>query len=156
MNLKERYKDDYILLACLRQYVERGTMLASVNFWRDSLQNYREFSAVEHPGGAMTSAMFSNNDFTPAFACEKFPEIDDPIPDNIIDVVIPIIEEKEGVHIGYNIRKYLLELAIYIAKASKEDWLSFVGIKDNISDNEEVFIEKLRQRLHLENDQKEF
>jgi hypothetical protein len=36
MNLESKYQNDYILLAGLRQYVENGTMLASVNFWRDS------------------------------------------------------------------------------------------------------------------------
>ena len=47
MNIEKKYQDDYILLAGLREYVENGTMLASVNFWRDSIQDFKEFDVIK-------------------------------------------------------------------------------------------------------------
>jgi hypothetical protein len=35
-----------------------------------------------------------------------------------------------------------------LAKASKEDWLSFIGLKDNISDKEADFINNLKVLLN--------
>jgi hypothetical protein len=46
MDLKQKYKEDYFLLAGLRDFVESGIMLASVNFWRDSFQGYKELEVL--------------------------------------------------------------------------------------------------------------
>jgi len=42
-------------------------------------------------------------------------------------------------------KQLLIDYALCIAKASKEDWLSFIGIKDSISDTEEQFIKRLEE-----------
>ena len=46
MNLGEKYKENHIILAGLRQFVENGIMLASVNFYRDSGQNFKELKIL--------------------------------------------------------------------------------------------------------------
>ncbi len=44
-------------------------------------------------------------------------------------------------------KEFLIEYATVIAKSSKEDWLAFIGLKDSISDHEELFLKKLRSLL---------
>jgi hypothetical protein len=144
MNIEEKYQDDYILLAGLREYIENGTMLAAVNFWRDSAQNFKEFDAIKHRENLlMSNPEYRNCEFLVAFVKEKFPEIEDEIPENIIEIVLPIIEQKEGKETLKLTEQFLIEYATYIAKSSKEDWLAFVGLKDSISAQEKKFIEKL-------------
>ena len=47
---------------------------------------------------------------------------------------------------NYNqIYKFIIEHAGCIAKASQEDWLSFIGLKYAISDNEAKFIKSLEE-----------
>jgi hypothetical protein len=90
MNLQERYQEDYILLASLRQYVEQGTMLASVNFWRDSAQNFKELTAIEQRSSILEShPNFKENEFLASFISSDFPPIEDHIPDNIYELVFP-------------------------------------------------------------------
>ena len=49
------------------------------------------------------------------------------------------------------IKEFLIEYATVIAKSSKEDWLAFIGLKDSISDHEELFLKKLRILLGFGN-----
>jgi hypothetical protein len=148
MNLIEKYKEDYILLAGLRQYIEEGTILATVNFWRDSAQEFKEFEVIEHRSSIFeNNPLYSNNLFLKTFIAEEFPLVEDRIPQEIINLVLPIIEEKEGKETLLLLKELLIEYAICIAKASKEDWLAFLAIKDSISDSEEAFIEKIRTLL---------
>ena len=144
MNIKNKYKDNYILLAGLRQYVENGVMLASVNFYRDSVKNYPEFDVIKNRSEILkNNASFLSSNFLVAFVEEDFPKIEDNIPENIIEIAISIIEMQEDKETATLTKQFLIEYAVCIAKASKEDWLSFIGIKDAISDSEAKFIKKL-------------
>ena len=145
MNIENKYQENYILLAGLRAYVENGTMLSSVNYWRDSYQNFKELEVQEHREELLQkSAQFMNSEFLVAFVKEDFPEIEDEIPENIIAIAMSIIEAQEGKETADITKQFLVEYAINIAKSSKEDWLSFIGIKDSISDKEEQFINNLK------------
>ncbi len=146
MNIKNKYKDNYILLAGLRQYVENGVVLASVNFYRDSVNNYPEFDVIKNRGEILkNNASFSSSNFLVAFVEEDFPKIEDNIPENIIEIAMSIIEMQEDKETATLTKQFLIEYAVCIAKASKEDWLSFIGIKDAISDSEAKFIKKLEK-----------
>ena len=150
MNLETKYQNDYILLAGLRKYVENGSMLASVNFWRDSLQNYRELETVDHRADILVSnPKFSKNEFVAAFVNEEFPEIDEAIPADILEIALSIIKAKESQETLLLTKEFLIEYATAIAKSSKEDWLAFVGIKDSISNKERLFLNKLQDLLNL-------
>ena len=146
MNIKNKYKDNYILLAGLRQYVENGVMLASVNFYRDSVKNYPEFDLIKNRSEILkNNASFLSSNFLVAFVEEDFPKIEDNIHENIIEIAISIIEMQEDKETATLTKQFLIEYAVCIAKASKEDWLSFIGIKDAISDSEAKFIKKLEK-----------
>jgi hypothetical protein len=148
MNLQERYQEDYILLASLRQYVEQGTMLASVNFWRDSAQNFKELTAIEQRSSILEShPNFKENEFLASFISSDFPPIEDHIPDNIYELVFPLIETIEGKDTLDLLKDFLIAYAVYIAKSSTEDWKSFIGLSDSISDAEETFISKLKELI---------
>ncbi len=151
MNIKNKYKDNYILLAGLRQYVENGVVLASVNFYRDSVNNYPEFDVIKNRGEILkNNASFSSSNFLVAFVEEDFPKIEDNIPENIIEIAMSIIEIQEDKETATLTKQFLIEYAVCIAKASKEDWLSFIGIKDAISDSEAKFIKRLEKLFSLE------
>jgi hypothetical protein len=151
MNIEEKYQENYILLAGLREYIENGTMLASVNFWRDSAQNFKEFDAVKNRESLLnTNPEYRKCEFLVAFIMEEFPEIEDEIPENIIQIVIPVIESTEGKETMNLTKQFLIDYATYIAKSSKEDWLAFIGLKDSISDQEKNFIEKLKVLFDFE------
>jgi hypothetical protein len=151
MNIKNKYKDNYILLAGLRQYVENGVVLASVNFYRDSVNNYPEFDVIKNRGEILkNNASFSSSNFLVAFVEEDFPKIEDDIPENIIEIAMSIIEIQEDKETATLTKQFLIEYAVCIAKASKEDWLSFIGIKDAISDSEAKFIKRLEKLFSLE------
>lgn len=151
MNIEKKYQDDYILLGGLRKFVEDGIILASVNFWRDSIQNYKEYEAIENRESILkNNKEFLNSEFLVAFVKEDFPEIEDEIPENIIGIAMSIIKKKEGKKTANITKQFLIEYATYIAKASKEDWLAFVGIKDSISDKEEQFIKKLESLFDID------
>ena len=146
MNIQTRYGENYVLLAGLRQFVENGTMLASVNFWRDSLQNYAEFEVIEKRKDILsTNPKFHNSEFIIAFAEEEFPKIEEDVPENIVEIAMSIIESQEGKEIANLTKQFLIDYALCIAKASKEDWLSLIGFKDSISDTEEQFIKRLEE-----------
>ena len=148
MNLQERYQEDYILLASLRQYVEQGTILASVNFWRDSAQNFKELTAIEQRSSILEShPNFKENEFLVSFISSDFPPIEDHIPDNIYELVFPLIETTEGKGTLDLLKDFLIAYAVYIAKSSTEDWKSFIGLSDSISDAEETFISKLKELI---------
>ena len=148
MNLKEKYQDNYILLAGLRAYIESGTMLASVNFWRDSAQKFKELAIIENRVELLKlNSQYEKNTFLTVFVKEEFPSIEHEIGDDIIGVIIPIIEELEGKETAILVKQFLIDYALSIAKASKEDWLAFIALKDNISDEEEKFIQSLRLLL---------
>ncbi len=151
MNIKNKYKDNYILLAGLRQYVENGVVLASVNFYRDSVKNYPEFDVIKNRSEILkNNASFSSSNFLVAFVEEDFPKIEDNIPENIIEIAMSIIEIQEDKETATLTKQFLIEYAVCIAKASKEDWLSFIGIKDAISDSEAKFIKRLEKLFSLE------
>lgn len=151
MNIEKKYQDDYILLGGLRKFVEDGIILASVNFWRDSIQNYKEYEAIENRENILKSKKeFLNSEFLVAFVKEDFPEIEDEIPENIIGIAMSIIKKKEDEKTANITKQFLIEYTTSIAKASKEDWLAFVGIKDSISDKEEQFIKKLESLFDID------
>ena len=151
MNIETKYQDDYILLGGLRKFVEDGTMLASVNFYRDSIQNYKEFKVIENRENILkNNPDYLNSEFLVAFVQEDFPEIEDEIHENILGIVMSIIQKREDIQTANITRKFLIEYATDIAKASKEDWLAFVGIKDSVSDKEEQFIKKLETLFDME------
>ncbi len=151
MNIEKKYQDDYILLGGLRKFVEDGIILASVNFWRDSIQNYKEYEAIENRENILKSKKeFLNSEFLVAFVKEDFPEIEDEIPENIIGIAMSIIKKKEDEKTANITKQFLIEYATSIAKASKEDWLAFVGVKDSISDKEEQFIKKLESLFDID------
>ena len=144
MDIKNKYQDDYILLAGLREYIENGTMLASVNFWRDSAQHFKEFEVIEHREDILKSnPLFQNSEFLAAFVKEDFPTIEDDIPENIIEIAMSIIEKHEDKQTVNLTKQFLVEYSTRIAKSSKEDWLAFIGLKDSISDKEELFIKRI-------------
>jgi hypothetical protein len=152
MDLEKKYQENYILLAGLREYIENGTMLASVNFWRDSAQNFKEFDAINHREYLLNSnPEYLKCDFLVAFVKEDFPEIEDEIEENIIEVMLPVIEQNEGRETLNLTKQFLVEYATYIAKSSKEDWLSFIGLKDSVSNKEEEFINNLKSLFKLDN-----
>lgn len=146
MDIKITYKDNYLLLAGLRQYVENGVMLASVNFYRDSVKNYPEFDVIKNRSEILkNNASFLSSNFLVAFVEEDFPKIEDNIPENIIEIAMSIIEMQEDKETATLTKQFLIEYAVCIAKASKENWLSFIGIKDAISDSEAKFIKRLEE-----------
>jgi hypothetical protein len=57
------------------------------------------------------------------------------------------IHDIEGDETYKKFTNCILAYATEIAKASKEDWLAFIGIKDNISDKEVVFLNNLKTLL---------
>ena len=151
MNIEKKYQDDYILLGGLRKFVEDGIILSSVNFWRDSIQNFKEYDAIENRQNILkNNKEFLNSEFLVAFVKEDFPEIEDEIPDNIIGIAMSIINKKEGKKTAIITKQFLIEYATYIAKAAKEDWLAFVGLKDSISDKEKHFIKKLESLFDVD------
>ena len=121
-------------------------MLASVNFYRDSVKNYPEFDVIKNRSEILkNNASFLSSNFLVAFVEEDFPKIEDNIPENIIEIAMSIIEMQEDKETATLTKQFLIEYAVCIAKASKEDWLSFIGIKDAISDSEAKFIKKLEK-----------
>ena len=151
MNIEKKYQDDYILLGGLRKFVEDGIILSSVNFWRDSIQNFKEYDAIENRENILkNNKEFLNSEFLVAFVKEDFPEIKDEITENIIGIAMSIIKKKEGKKTAIITKQFLIEYATYIAKAAKEDWLAFVGLKDSISDKEEQFIKKLESLFDID------
>jgi hypothetical protein len=151
MNIEKKYQDDYILLAGLRKFVEDGIILSSVNFWRDSIQNFKEYDAIKNRESLLkNNNKYLDSEFLVAFVKEDFPEIEDEIPENIIEVAMSIIQKKEGEKTANITKQFLIEYATHIAKAAKEDWLAFVGMKDSISEKEELFIEKLESLFNLD------
>ena len=121
-------------------------MLASVNFYRDSVKNYPEFDVIKNRSEILkNNASFLSSNFLVAFVEEDFPKIEDNIPENIIEIAMSIIEMQEDKETATLTKQFLIEYAVCIAKASKEDWLSFIGIKDAISDSEAKFIKRLEE-----------
>ena len=109
MNIKNKYKDNYILLAGLRQYVENGVMLASVNFYRDSVKNYPEFDVIKNRSEILkNNASFLSSNFLVAFVEEDFPKIEDNIPENIIEIAMSIIEMQEDKETATLTKQFLI------------------------------------------------
>lgn len=145
MNLKTKYGENYILLAGLRQYFEVGTMLASVNFYRDVLQDYQEFEIIENRGHILDlKPEFKSNDFVVSFILEDFPKLDEDISDQIVSVAMTLIKDQEGDETADLTKAFLLYYTMRIAQSSKEDFLAFLGIADSVSDEEERFIGKIK------------
>jgi hypothetical protein len=148
MDIKSRYKEDYILLAQLRNFIESGTMLASVNFWRDSFQGYQEFEVIENRSNFVQSYnKYFCDDFINQFFTEDFPELEEKIGMSKASSIMTLINRTEGETTYLLFKECVLNYAKEIAKASKEDWLAFIGLKDNISDQEETFLFNLEVLL---------
>lgn len=149
MDLKKKYQKDYILLAGLRKFIEDGTLVASLNYWRDSFQNFKEFEAIDNREDILKSnPSFLGSEFLVAFVKEDFPIVEDEIPVDIIDITFSIIQKHEGVETANITKLFLIEYATSIAKASKEDWLAFIGLADSISDQEELFLKQLKSKFY--------
>ena len=109
MNIEKKYQDDYILLGGLRKFVEDGIMLASVNFYRDSVQNYKEFEAIENRENILkNNPEFLNSEFLAAFVKEDFPEIEDEIPENILGIAMSIIQKREDERTANITKQFLI------------------------------------------------
>lgn len=144
MDLKLKYKENYESLGSLRHFVESGIMLASVNFWRDSFQGYQEFEIIENREEFISSnEEFLNNEFIKQFFIENFPETEKRIEISEASKLMDLIHDIEGDETYEIFTNCLVSYAVKIAKSSKEDWLSFIGLKDNISDKESVFLHNL-------------
>lgn len=127
------------------QFVENEIMLASVNFYRDSTLNFKELKILENRTELLKlNPLFEKNTFLTSFLSEDFPIIEEVIQENIIEVSMSLIKEKEGDETADLVKLFLIDYAIVIAKASKEDWLAFIAIKDSVSDSEEKFINRLK------------
>ena len=151
MDLSLKYGENYIILGALRQYVEQSAMLASVNFWRDSLQNYQELRVVDKRTQILNDhSGLSTSEFLAAFISEDFPRIEEPLSDNILTLAFKLIDEKEGERITNGTKAFLMHYAACIVKASKEDYLSFIGLSDSISDEEESFLTNFKLLLQLD------
>ena len=141
MDIISRYKEDYILLAQLRNFIESGTMLASVNFWRDSFQGYQEFEVIENRSNFVQSYdKYFHNDFINQFFTEDFPQLEEKIGMSDASSIMSLIHKTEGETTYLLFKDCIINYATEIAKASKEDWLAFIGLTDNISDKEEIFL----------------
>jgi hypothetical protein len=57
--------------------------------------------------------------------------------------LMDLIHDNEGDETYEVFTNCILAYAVKIAKSSKEDWLSFIGLKDNISDQESIFLHNL-------------
>jgi hypothetical protein len=118
MDLKLKFGENYILLAGLIQYIEDGVMLSSVNFWRDSFQNFSEFEAIERRSEILkTNKAFEANEFLVSFVNEDFPLVEDEISDDVIPTVLKLIEEEEGSQTASLTKEFLMQYAIFIAKS---------------------------------------
>jgi|688.fasta_scaffold307122_2 hypothetical protein len=144
MDLKIKYKENYESLGSLRHFVESGIMLASVNFWRDSFQGYQEFEIIENREEFLSAnEIFFNNEFVKQFFIENFPETGKRIEMSEASSLMDLIHDNEGDETYEVFTNCILAYAVKIAKSSKEDWLSFIGLKDNISDQESIFLHNL-------------
>lgn len=145
MDLKSKYGEDYILLGGLREYIEEGIILASMNWWRDSLQNFSELEVVERRAELLNEdSRFGNSEFLVAFMNEKFENLDFDVPEDAVTSALFLIEQKEGREVAELTKELLILYTVRIAKATKEDYLSFLGISDEISDAEEQFISRIK------------
>lgn len=144
MDLKLKYKENYESLGSLRHFVESGIMLASVNFWRDSFQGYQEFEIIENREEFISAnEKFLNNEFINQFFIENFPELERRIEMSEASKLMDLIHDIEGDQTYEIFTNCIVAYAVKIAKSSKEDWLSLIGLKDNISDQESVFLHNL-------------
>jgi hypothetical protein len=149
MDLVTRYNEKYNQLAALRKFVEHGIILSSVNFWRDSIQGLKELDLIENKEMFFSKyEAYFQDAFIQQFFTEEFPEVEGKI--NMVEAgsIMQMIHEVEGDKTYELFQECLLAYATEIAKASKEDWLSFIGLKDNISDKEADFINNLKVLLN--------
>jgi hypothetical protein len=144
MNLSIAYKEEYSQLSALRNFIESGTMLASVNYWRDSLQGYKEFMTVENRSEfVFRNEQYAANEFIIAFFKEDFPSGSEKLSMSDASRIMSMIRDKEGEETYLLFKDCILKYCIEIAKSSKEDWLAFIGLTDSISDKEAVFLRNL-------------
>lgn len=148
MNLYEKYQESYPQLASLRDFIENGAMLASVNFWRDSAQGYREFDIIENRAQFISqNDPYNENHFIFQFFNEEFPTSAQKVGPSEVSSIMSVIRDLEGEETYQLFKECVLKYVLEIAKASKEDWLSFIGLEDNISDKEAVFLQNLEVLL---------
>jgi hypothetical protein len=148
MDLKIKYGENYILFAGFRQYIEDEVIQSSVNIIRDSIQNFKEFKIIERRKEILLEhPKFKESEFLMAFISEEFPYIDEKISEDVIPTVIRLIDEKEDKGTVADFKEFIIYYINCIAKSSKEDYLSFIGLSDSISDEEERFILKIKELI---------
>ena len=148
MNLKEKYGNNYQILGALREYVEEGVILSDFNFWRESIQGSKEFDVIKNRDEfILNDQPYASDPFVIAFIKEDFPTLTQDIPDDIIDVSINIISEIEGKASTDNLKVFLADYALEIAKASKESWSAYFSGDGNVSNQEQEFLMKLHRLL---------
>lgn len=151
MNLKEKYGNNYQILGALREYVEKGVILSDFNFWRESIQGSKEFDVIKHRDEfILNDQPYASDPFVIAFIKEDFPTLTQDIPDDIIDVSINIISEIEGKASTDNLKVFLADYALEIAKASKESWSAYFSGDGNVSNQEQEFLMKLNRLLLID------
>ena len=123
-------------------------MLASVNYWRDSFQGFKELELLDNRAKFIQSSnQFFTIDFINQFFREDFPPMEEKISNNAASIIMTMIRENEGEATYSLFKDCIVSYATEIAKSSKEDWLAFIGLSDNISDQEEKFLLKLEELL---------
>jgi len=151
MNLKEKYGNNYQILGALREYVEKGVILSDFNFWRESIQGSKEFDVIKNRDEfILNDQPYASDPFVIAFIKEDFPTLTQDIPDDIIDVSINIISEIEGKASTDNLKVFLADYALEIAKASKESWSAYFSGDGNVSNQEQEFLMKLNRLLLID------
>ena len=150
MNLKEKYGENYQIIGALREYVEKGIILSDFNYWRESIQGAKEFGVIKNRDEfILNDQPYASDPFVIAFINEDFPTLTEVIPDDIVDVSMNIISEIEGRASTENLKVFLADYALEIAKASKESWSAYFSGKGNVSEAEQDFIAKLNGLLHI-------
>ena len=150
MNLREKYGDQYQLIAALREYVEEGIIMSDFNFWHENIQGLNELDVIKNRDEFVLSDQdYASDPFVIAFIKEDFPSLEEDIPDDIIEISINIISEKEGKASAENLKVFLADYALEIAKSSKESWAAYFSGKGNVSEAEQNFIAKLNNLLHI-------
>ena len=112
--------------------------------------NQTTSSVTYRIGIASSETSPSTSEFLAAFISEDFPRIEEPLSDNILTLAFKLIDEKEGERITNETKAFLMHYAACIVKASKEDYLSFIGLSDSISDEEESFLTNFKLLLQLD------
>ena len=150
MNLREKYGDNYQLIAALREYVEEGVIMSDFNFWQENIQGLNELDVIKNRDEFILSDQsYASDPFVISFIKEDFPSLQEDIPEDIVEVSLNIISEIEGKESAENLKVFLADYALEIARSSKESWAAYFSGAGNVSDAEQDFIAKLNRLLHI-------